>query len=272
MSECWRNPARKPNVAVSITGFYPGGAELFPIALTNKLKTNGCLVLLLSAGRKDGREAQVRRMVRNDIPVVETADITQTKRILENFGIEVLNTHQWHVQKYPCALPDVFGSLKAHIASMHGMIEFGDAFGVTEEQLKTVDRHVDRWIYTADKNLATFSEYGFKPASSPRFVKLPNGITALRKDAISRSEMNLPEEAFVLCCVSRAIPDKGWTETIEAVDRARKSCGKDIRLVLVGNGEVHDTLTKQGVPDFVTLTASMKTRMVFTPWPIWESC
>jgi glycosyltransferase involved in cell wall biosynthesis len=63
--------------------------------------------------------------------------------------------------------------------------------------------------------------------------------------------MNIPEDAFVLCCVSRAIPDKGWAETIAAVEAARELSGRDIRLILVGNGPVYDEYCRAGVPDFV---------------------
>jgi glycosyltransferase involved in cell wall biosynthesis len=65
--------------------------------------------------------------------------------------------------------------------------------------------------------------------------------------------MSIPEDAFVLCCVSRAIPDKGWAEAILAVEKARTISGLDIRLILVGNGTVYDDYCQTGVPPFVYL-------------------
>jgi len=65
--------------------------------------------------------------------------------------------------------------------------------------------------------------------------------------------MSIPEDAFVLCCVSRAIPDKGWAEAILAVEKARTISGLDIRLILVGNGTVYDDYCQTGVPAFVYL-------------------
>jgi glycosyltransferase involved in cell wall biosynthesis len=65
--------------------------------------------------------------------------------------------------------------------------------------------------------------------------------------------MGIPEDAFALCCVSRAISDKGWAETILVVERARALSGRDIRLILVGNGPVYDEYCRGGVPDFVYL-------------------
>lgn len=244
--------ARLPNVMVSTMGFMPGGAEIFPIRLANELKRQGVPVLLLSSGL-NVREDGVRRLLRNDVPVVETSDVARVKAVIEEFGVEVLNTHQWHVQKYPSELPDVFAGLRGHVATLHGMIEHGHAFGVTEEQLQAADRNVSTWVYTADKNLVPFRERRMVPADGKRFVKMANGIQTPEIEPVSRARMNIPEEAFVLCCVSRAIPDKGWAEAIAAVERARELSGRDIRLVLVGNGSVYEAYRRTGVPPFVHL-------------------
>jgi hypothetical protein len=116
---------RLPNVMVSTMGFYPGGAEILPIRMANEFKRQGLSVILFSAGinmREDG----VRRMLRNDVPVIETSCIEAMKAIIHDFGVEVLNSHQWYIQKYPLEVPDVFAELSAHVASLHGMIEHGN--------------------------------------------------------------------------------------------------------------------------------------------------
>lgn len=243
---------RTPNIAVSTMGFYPGGAEILPIRMANEFKRQGYSVMLLSAGYGE-REYGVRHMLRNDIPVVETSDVEVTKRIIQEFGIEVLNSHQWHVQKYPTHVPDVFRGLKAHVASLHGMIEYGDPLGVTTEQLRVAHENVTTWVYTADKNLGPFIEHGLYESNSPRFIKLPNGMEPPVIKPVSRLKIGVPDDAFVLCCVSRAIPDKGWAETIAAVALARTLSGEDIRLILVGNGQLYDEYCRAGVPDFLYL-------------------
>jgi len=243
---------RLPNVLVSTMGFFPGGAEILPIRLANEFKRQGISVLLLNTGLNP-REDGVRRMLRNDVPVIETSSVEDVKAIIHDFGVEVLNTHQWHIQKYPLLVPDVFDELRGHVASLHGMIEHGDAFGVTENQLLKADQNVTTWVYTAEKNLVPFSNFGLYDKSSGRFVKLPNGMQPPHVVPVPRADMGIPEDAFVLCCVSRAIPDKGWAETILVVERARELSGRDIRLILVGNGPVYDEYCRSGVPDFVYL-------------------
>lgn len=243
---------RLPNVLVSTMGFFPGGAEILPIRLANEFKHQGLSVLLLNAALNP-REDGVRRMLRNDVPVIETSSVEDVKAIIRDFGVEVLNTHQWHIQKYPLQVPDVFDELRGHVASLHGMIEHGDAFGVTEEQLRKADQGVTTWVYTAEKNIVPFSSVGLYDKCSSRFVKMPNGMQPPRIIPVPRADMGIPEDAFALCCVSRAIPDKGWAETILVVERARALSGRDIRLILVGNGPVYDEYCRDGVPDFVYL-------------------
>lgn len=243
---------RLPNVMVSTMGFYPGGAEILPIRMANEFRRQGLSILLLSTGLNPYEEG-VRRMLRNDVPLVETSNVNDVKTIIHDFGIEVLNTHQWHIQKYPFQVPDVFAELLGHVASLHGMIEHGDAFDVTEEQLRKADQSVATWVFTAEKNLEPFLTFGLYDKASPRFVKIPNGIEPPHVVPVPRTELGIPEGAFVLCCVSRAIPDKGWAETIRVVERARTLSGRDIRLVLVGNGPVYDEYCRHGAPDFVYL-------------------
>jgi glycosyltransferase involved in cell wall biosynthesis len=244
---------RTPNVLVSTMGFYPGGAEILPIRIANELKSRGYSVLLLTTGLLGNREDGVRQLLRKDIPVVETSDVEETRKIIHDFGIEILNSHQWHVQNYPSAVRDVFSGLRGHVASLHGMIENNEAFGVTSKQLKTADAFVSTWVYTADKNLGPFVENGLYQKNPAKFIKLPNGMAPPTIRSIRRSDIGIPEDAFVLCCVSRAIVEKGWSETIEAVGRARQSTGRDIRLILVGNGPVYDDFCAAGVPPFVHL-------------------
>ncbi len=243
---------RSPNILVSTMAFFPGGAEILPIRLANEFKRKGLSVLLLNAGLMC-HEDKIRRMLRNDVPLIETSDVEAVKAMIHDFGVEVLNTHQWHIQKYPLQLPDVFDGLRSHVASLHGMIEHEDAFGVTEEQLRKVDQKVTTWVYTAEKNLGPFANFGLYDKVSGRFVKVPNGLRRPSVKSIPRTDMGIPEDAFVLCCVSRAIPDKGWAEATLVVERARALSGRDIRLILVGNGPVYDEYCWAGTPDFVYL-------------------
>jgi glycosyltransferase involved in cell wall biosynthesis len=71
--------------------------------------------------------------------------------------------------------------------------------------------------------------------------------------ARSRAESGIPEVAFFLTVVSRAMPETGWGEAIAAVGRAREMSGRDIHLMLVGDGGVYQALQAEGTPPFVHL-------------------
>jgi len=241
---------RFPTVMVSLFAFYPGGAEIIAIRLANEFKRQG-LAVIVHSGNALPRENRIRRMLRNDIPVLETNDLLELKETIITFGIDVLNTHHWHVQRFPLIDPSVFSGLPGHVATLHGMIEAEGGYGVTSEQLRVVDKSVNTWVYTAAKNITPFKRAGLYEQHLDKFVKIPNGLEPSNESPVSREEMNIPEDAFVFCTVSRAIPEKGWAETIEVIELARKISRKDIRLILVGNGKVYDDFCKKGVPNFV---------------------
>lgn len=241
---------RKPTIMVSTIGFSPGGAEILPIRFANEYRRRGHPVVLHSADALPF-ERPVREMVRNDVPVLRTFETSAIRQAIREFGIDVLNSHHLDIQRCVLRDPGVFGELPLHVATLHGMME-NPVFEVTDEQLCRLDEAIDVWVYTADKNTGAFARAGLLD-DSPRFVKLPNGMEPPTVEAIPRETLGVPEEAFVLCCVARAIPEKGWAEGIEAVGKARRISRRDIRLVLVGNGPVYDDLLADGVPDYVVL-------------------
>lgn len=243
---------RRPNILVTTQGFFPGGAEILPLRMANEFKRQGHSVLVLSCGHGEAQDA-IRQLLSSDIPVVEAVDTAAMQQVISEFGIEVLNSHQWHVQKYPVAMPAVFRDLKAHIATMHGMIENTDAFHITAEQLAIADDNVRAWIYIADKNLRPFIDNGSYARDPSRFIKLPNGMHTPQFQTVSRASLGIADDAFVLCCISRAIPEKGWEEAIEAVSQARQISGRDIHLILVGNGEMHEKLCNRALADYIHL-------------------
>jgi glycosyltransferase involved in cell wall biosynthesis len=240
---------RKANILIPTMGFTPGGAEILPIRIANELKRQGHSVLFLNSGFYPFM-SRIRKMLRNDIPVVNVPD-TEIKNVIGEFGIEVLNTHQWHFQKLPLSYPEIFHSLKGRVAALHGMIEHNEAFETTEEQIAAADRNVSTWIYTADKNIAPFKACGLYQPNPDRFRKLPNGMEQPTVVAVPRAKLDIPEDAFVLVCVSRAIPDKGWHECLKAVTKARAISGRDIRLILVGNGPVYDDFLRNPPPSYI---------------------
>jgi glycosyltransferase involved in cell wall biosynthesis len=110
---------------------------------------------------------------------------------------------------------------------------------------------VDHWVYVADKNLEPFKEHHLYHPS--KFTKAGYGMERPTISPLDRAALGIGQETFVICIVSRAIPEKGWAEAIRAVEDSRGQTGRDIDLVLVGNGPVWNSLSESVLPAYVHL-------------------
>ena len=78
------------------------------------------------------------------------------------------------------------------------------------------------------------------------FTKIPNGVEEPHTPSISRSDLGIPEDSFVICLVSRARFDKGWVEAADAVEHLNLDSPREIHLIMAGNGEAYDYLKQRG--------------------------
>lgn len=243
---------RRPTIMISLFSFVTGGGEIIPIRLANELKRRGFPVVVHSFDHQKD-EPGVRAMLRNDIPVVRANTGRQILNMLEDVAPNVINTHHQSVQhcllELTKAHPRAFDSI-LHIATMHGMFE-GLPPDYLDTMLPAFVNTVDGWIYTADKNLTPFKDRGLLEWAS--FTKLLNGMDTPAVRRISRAELGIESDAFVLCEASRAIPEKGWREAIDAVTLARQRCSRPVHLLLLGRGPVLDELSREALPPYVHL-------------------
>ena len=246
---------RRPTVIISVFSFMTGGGEIIPIRLANELKRRGCPVVVHCFDSRQ-EEPGVRAMLRGDIPVYRAHTGEEILKMLADVEPDVVNTHHKSIQGRFLELaqvqPKAFESAR-HVATMHGMFEMSEFY--SDEYLDNVlpmyVENVDGWIYTADKNVKPFQDRGLVEHAS--FTKISNGMERPEVRSISRSDLGIEPEAFVLCEASRAIPDKGWREAIDAVTQARENCSRPIHLVLLGTGAVFDELSQQSLPPYIHL-------------------
>jgi glycosyltransferase involved in cell wall biosynthesis len=240
---------RLPNILVSSLAFIPGGAEVTPILVANELKRRGVSVLFHSCDYNPDNE-RIRRMLRADVPVVRAQTAAELKKIIAQFRIEVVNSHHHASQRLPLEDPDVFAGVR-HIGTLHGVYENIEMESpeVIDTELAVIDGSVDAWTYVAKKNLIPFRKRGLY--SPNRFFWVPNGTEPGKIEPKCRDDIGLPEDAFVLCIVSRAVPEKGWLEGVEIIQRARALSARDIHLILVGDGPVYDQMVRDGVDPFI---------------------
>jgi glycosyltransferase involved in cell wall biosynthesis/SAM-dependent methyltransferase len=241
---------RLPNVLVVGHDFVTGGGEVFAIRLAGALQEKGFGVTFYDFDGQEGAP-EFRPLLPPNIPVIQrgphNADVA---RVVQDFGIEIVHTHHGSTDDYFAGRVQSNGHACRHLVTMHGMYEaMGDS--IPAGHLEKLTGAVDHWFYTADKNLDPFKHSNLYKGS--KFTKSRLGMKHPTPCPIPRSTLGIPQGAFVVCVASRALPEKGWVESIEAIGCSRKETGKDIHLLLIGRGQVHLRLIEQGTPPYVHL-------------------
>jgi glycosyltransferase involved in cell wall biosynthesis len=239
---------RLPNLLIGLFAFSYGGGEIFPIRLANAFKAKGMSVLMFN-GSFEPEQPSVRAMLNPLIPILDYNYTIDINRVIEEFGIEIVHTHHASMEQLFSVMKPSDSPQAKYVATMHGMYEMmGDDFANNTQDIL---KGVDYWFYTAEKNLFPFIKRRLYP--SKRFIKMDNGMKPPDTHKIDLSTLGIGPNSFILCLASRALPGKGWLETIEALDQARVASGKDIHLLLIGEGEVYDFLKNQSLPAYIHL-------------------
>jgi len=238
---------RKPNLLMVSYALTAGGGETFPIRLANMLKTAGYGITFFNCN-KAPTEYGVRRMLRDDIPLLELDTLDKLSSVIDDMGIELVHSHHGWVDVSICNFLEHNRNADL-IVTTHGMYETIPPAELAQI-LPLLGKRVEKFVYVADKNLVPFTSKSF---DMTRFVKIDNAPDPVSISPVPRAEINVPENAFLLCLVSRAIPEKGWQEAIEAVNLARKISQKDIHLLLIGSGPEYERLKRIRSEEYIHL-------------------
>jgi glycosyltransferase involved in cell wall biosynthesis len=236
---------RKPNIMMVTFALAAGGGETLPIKIANMLSTVGYGVTMVSL-QQDHENPAIRSMLSPHIPLLKINYIERIEAIAVSMGVEIIHSHHAWVDLTLVALLQENRTIKM-VISTHGMYEMMDAIEFKENFAMLNDR-VDKIVYTAEKNMAPFLSI---PNGDNLLVKITNALESSIITPVSRSEFGLNKDAFVLCLVSRAIPEKGWKEAIESVREAREISGADIHLLLIGEGEEYTRLKSIASETFI---------------------
>ena len=233
---------RKTNIAMFGYSFAAGGGETFPIILANILHDNGYGVTFINCDR-DTRVEGVRNMLKQSIPVVKLIDAYRMPLFVNALGVEILHSQHAWVDSTINQMIDYMPKCK-HIVTLHGMYEMTED-EILEKILPSLSARVDKWVYTTDKNIEAFKRFNY--FNKEKFVKIGNALVRVGINPILRDSLNIEKNAFVFCLVSRSVPEKGWEEAIRCVGQARSQSGKDIQLIIIGDGEEKERLQRNAV-------------------------
>ena len=238
--------AREPNLLMASYAFCAGGGETFPVSLANIMKRHGYNVTYLDCAREPRMEG-VRDKLRRDIPIV--SDFTQLERIIADFGIDVIHSHHaWVDSTILDILPEEVNCRT--VVTLHGMYETINEYDLRPILPRLVKRSA-KLIYVADKNLEAIDRHGLLQYA--RVSRIDNALEPESFEPVSRESLGIDDGAFVLTLVSRGMVEKGWVEAIESVSVAREASGRDIQLLLVGDGPEYERLLQEQLPAFVHL-------------------
>ena len=239
---------RKPNILMCVFALSIGGGETFPLILANELSRRDFPVTVIDFQMAE-ELPDIRKKLHNDIPLIRLGKTAGLDDVIDQFKIDIVHSHHGSVDEAVSYVAAENPALH-HVITLHGMYE-ATAEVHLKNLLNCVKKSVDAFIYIAEKNLQPFINHDWTPDEI--FHKIGNGLESSTGTPIPRSELNIPQNSFICCTVSRAIPEKGWQSAIDAVTLANKNSPRRIDLVLVGSGEMYDKL-KGKVPDFVHLT------------------
>lgn len=236
---------RNPNILMACYSMKMGGGETYPLFLADEMKKEGLAVTVLDFCM-DTYDKKVRDMLSANVPLVEIRSLDYFYQIVAQLGGEIIHSHHASVDEAIASWLNDNPSLKCkHVVCLHGMYEAIDET-VCERTLEKVTKSCSKFIYTADKNLFSIKKFGYE--EKIRMEKLPNGLPEKEVHPVDRSELGIGKNDFVLCLISRALPEKGWAEAVEAVKKANLISAKPIQLLLIGEGEMYDRLKNEEDP------------------------
>jgi glycosyltransferase involved in cell wall biosynthesis len=181
----------------------------------------------------------------------QLAEGTQRVRLLRDLirfhRIDVILSHVWWADRLTYAVVREAGV--PWIVCMHGcyeaLVDHPDWDPAFTAMARPLFRAATGVIYLTPRNLAVFDRFDIdKP---PVTVRLFHGFDPREVPKSPGCSLRRSSSEFIFCLCSRAIPEKGWQEAIEAVVSinalpAADRAGKRARLVLIGGGAYADTL------------------------------
>ena len=238
---------RKPNLMMVGYALSSGGGETFPITLANLLYQAGYAVTYFNCHQEVSQQG-IRKKLDPGIPLLELNRLTCFVPACNDLGIELVHTHHAWVDTTIASLLSNQEEIR-QVITMHGMYEMLSSENFTRS-VGFLEKPVKKIVYISEKNCTPFDDAYMK---NKHFQKINNAVEIIPYQPVSRSSLGIPEDAFVLCLVSRAMPEKGWSESIAIASQARALSGRNIHLLLVGNGPEYERLQGQLLPPFIHL-------------------
>ena len=241
-----------------------GGAEIFVLRLAKQLKQNGFECIVFNCHKRlvnerlmsefddvhivhfnsffDGFLLKLDRLFQRmklDVSLRHYFVAKQVKDIIKKFNVRVLHSHLFKVD-YTVALINRGLNLK-HVITNHGdyhlyhsFLKNGDSRDVIHFHKKAayVFQHASSIVCISHRQIEEIGFYGEELKKKAKIIY--NGLTIKNTAPGKKSELGIPENAFVFGMVARGIREKGWEYALSAFNKLNTSAA---HFILVGDGE-----------------------------------
>lgn len=238
---------KKPHILMCVYSICSGGGETLPIFISNELQKRGYPIIILS-WMSNLESVEIRKLIDKKIPIITMYNHKFLPKIVKKYAIDIIQSQHGVIDEYISKHRKKLPERCKHLVVTHGYYETRDKKTLKKIMPKLLSK-VDRWLYTTDKNLDPFKPY---IKNFQNFYRVYNALPVVQVNPVERKDLDIPQEAFVLCMIARGVYDKGWLEAIEAVKIARQNSDKNIHLIMIGDGELYEKL-KNNVPNFIHL-------------------
>lgn len=224
---------RKPNIALACYAIKSGGGETYPVYLANVMRRKGYNVALINF-RIEPTRPENKKMIDRKVPLFEIEDIGSTRDIINRLDLDLIHSHHANVDEILAMVKNGTNTVFSHVVTLHGAYEMlpkERSIQIMEE----VCKECSKFIYIAEKNKVPFIENGCY--NENQFIKIENGMPQISFPKLTREQVGVREDDFVITLASRAIPEKGWEQAIRAVEEIIDKYSERIVLFLLGDGE-----------------------------------
>lgn len=222
---------------VAIHAYELGGGEIVAQRTANEMSRH-CRVLMYNARPQLEDKAFFDNLSPQVTLLPSRGEPLELRRYVEILEPDVINSHVWwsEIVVYQ-AIHDI---PVTWILTTHGCHETLLAVPECDVRhakygVKVLSR-ANRVVYVAEKNRTILEK--FPSIGADKYVKMINGCVLPPFTPRARQELGILPEDVVFCLVSRAIPEKGWEEGIQATLKIQLPASRRAHIILVGDGEM----------------------------------
>ncbi|MBT8518757.1 glycosyltransferase [Polynucleobacter paneuropaeus] len=237
----------KKNILFLITELNVGGAQTFIIRLMRELaRFHNIFLCILDPTNVSEKMLSLLPPGVKNISHLSIQNPINFSLILDLLKIDLIHSNLYHADKFLSDCVDQMGIKTPWVLCDHGDYKLVEKVEIAKRQdIVKILSNTSRIVTTAKKEVDTFLKY--EKSLSKKIIPITLCVDEpvllspelVRKGV--RSDLNIPEDDFVLACGARGIPEKGWMESIESVllaaKKSKKNGGKNIHLLCLGESD-----------------------------------